>query len=112
MKIKVESRKTAAIHIGGGVPKNFIQQVTPMAEILGHNTSPHSYGIQITTDDPKWGGLSGCTFNESQSWGKYSDKARFATVYIDAIIGVPLLFKACLEKKEIWYPREPINKVF
>ncbi|MFQ6095408.1 MAG: deoxyhypusine synthase family protein, partial [Candidatus Bathyarchaeia archaeon] len=109
LKVKVEARKTAAIHIGGGVPKNFVQQVTPMAEILDLKTPPHSYGVQITTDDPKWGGLSGCTFSESQSWGKYTDKARFATVYMDATIGLPLLFKACIEKKETWYPREALQ---
>jgi len=109
LKVKMESKKTAAIHIGGGVPKNYIQQITPLAGILGLETSPHAYGIQITTDDPKWGGLSGCTFKESQSWGKYSYGARFAVVYIDATIGVPLLFKACLEKKSTWYPRKPFK---
>ncbi len=109
LKVKIEAKKTGAIHIGGGVPKNYVQQIIPMAEILGLSTQPHSYGLQITTDDPKWGGLSGCTFSESQSWGKYSDRAQYATVYIDATIGLPLLFKACLEKKETWCLREPLQ---
>jgi len=106
LKLKIEAKKTGAIHIGGGVPKNYVQQIAPLADILGIKTPSHSYGIQITTDDPKWGGLSGCTFSESQSWGKYAENARFATVYMDATIGLPLLFTACLEMKKIWYPRK------
>lgn len=109
LKYKLKSNKTGAIHIGGGVPKNYIQQIGPMAEILNLDTPSHSYGVQITTDDPKWGGLSGCTFKESQSWGKYTDKAKFATVYIDATIGLPLLFNACLEKKDTWHKRDSLK---
>jgi deoxyhypusine synthase len=109
LKIKIEATKTGAIHIGGGVPKNYIQQIAPMGEILNLKMPSHSYGIQITTDDPKWGGLSGCTFSESQSWGKYTDNARFATVYLDATIGLPLLFTACLEMKKTWYPRKALQ---
>jgi deoxyhypusine synthase len=109
LKLKIESKKSGAIHIGGGVPKNYIQQIAPLAEILNIKTSPHSYGVQITTDDPKWGGLSGCTFSESQSWGKYADNARFAIVYMDATIGLPLLFTACLEMKKTWYPRKAMK---
>jgi deoxyhypusine synthase len=109
LRVKSEAKKTAAIHIGGGVPKNYIQQITPMADILGVKVAPHSYGVQITTDDPKWGGLSGCTFKESQSWGKYTNDAHFATVYMDATIGLPLLFKACVEKRAIWEYRGPLR---
>ncbi|MFC1755404.1 deoxyhypusine synthase family protein, partial [Thermoproteota archaeon] len=109
LKYKINSKKTGAIHIGGGVPKNYIQQIGPMAEILNLDVPSLSYGVQITTDDPKWGGLSGCTFKESQSWGKYTDKAHFSTVYMDATIGLPLLFKACIEKKNTWYQRDPLQ---
>jgi len=109
LELKIKAKKSGAIHIGGGVPKNFIQQIAPLAEILNLKTSSHSYGIQITTDDPKWGGLSGSTFSESQSWGKYADNARFATVYMDATIGLPLLFTACLEVKKTWYPRKALQ---
>jgi deoxyhypusine synthase len=105
IQVKIASKKTAAIHIGGGVPKNYIQQITPMADLLKYRVPSHTYGIQITTDDPKWGGLSGCTFRESQSWGKYTNDAHFATVYMDATIGMPLLLKSCLEKKNLWHPR-------
>jgi deoxyhypusine synthase len=109
LKVKCAARKTAAIHIGGGVPKNYIQQITPMADVMGLKIPPHAYGIAITTDDPKWGGLSGCTFKESQSWGKYTSDARFSTVYMDATIGLPLLLKATVEKKAGWYNREPLQ---
>jgi len=109
LKVKREAKKTAAIFIGGGVPKNYIQQIAPMASVMNMSVTPHSYGIQITTDDPKWGGLSGCTFDESKSWGKYTEHARFATVYMDATIGLPLLFQACVERKDSWYPRPPLD---
>ena len=109
LKVKLAATKTAAIHIGGGVPKNYIQQITPMAGIMGLETPPHAYGIAITTDDPKWGGLSGCTFKESQSWGKYTGDAHFSTVYMDATIGLPLLLKAVVERKATWHNREPLQ---
>ena len=109
LNLKIKSKITGAIHIGGGVPKNYIQQIGPLAELFEINTPSHAYGIQITTDDPKWGGLSGSTFNESQSWGKYTDNAKFSTVYMDATIGLPLLFKACIEKKKVWYPRKSLQ---
>ena len=109
LELKRAAKKSAAIYIGGGVPKNFIQQIHPMAVISGMRVRAHDYGIQITTDDPKWGGLSGCTLEESVSWGKLTREASHETVYMDATIGLPLLFKALMEKKELWYPRKPFE---
>jgi len=97
-QIKAHSKKTAEFIIGGGVPKNYVQQVTVILDLLGQECSGHSYALQITTDDPKWGGLSGCTFNESKSWGKIASDAMKATVYVDATIGVPMLVGAVLQK--------------
>lgn len=105
VEIKTNAKKTAVILIGGGVPKNYAQQVTPLAEVLGYEVQGHSYGLAITTDDPKWGGLSGCTFEESQSWGKYVAGADFVTVHCDATIALPLLFQAALDRKGLWHPR-------
>ena len=62
--------KSAVIYLGGGTPKNFIQQAAAAAYIMGREGPGHSYGIQITMDQPQWGGLSGCTFEEAQSWRK------------------------------------------
>jgi len=109
LEIKRRAAKTAALYVGGGVPKNYIQQVTPMADIAGFKVEGHSYAVQITTDDPKWGGLSGCTLEESQSWGKLTNHAYHATVYVDATIGLPLLFKAVVERRTEWQTRQPLG---
>jgi len=97
-QIKARSKKTAEFIIGGGTPKNYVQQVTVILDLLGEKSSGHSYAIQITTDDPKWGGLSGCTFSESTSWGKISREAMKSTVYVDATIGVPMLVGAVVQQ--------------
>jgi len=102
MQIAKLARSTAVFYVGGGVPKNYIQQIEPMLEVCSYFDHPgHQYAIQITTDDPKWGGLSGCTFEEAKSWGKVSYSATSATVYIDATIGLPLLVAGVIEEKEL-----------
>ncbi len=105
MNLKRRYTKSGVIFIGGGTPKNYIQQVVPMAEIAGIPVPPHSYAIQVTTDDPKWGGLSGCELPESQSWGKLHPNAEQATVHVDATIGLPLLFTGVMEHYEEWKSR-------
>jgi deoxyhypusine synthase len=109
MKVRASRDKAAGVYVAGGVPKNYIQQITPMGIVLGMQVPSLSYGIMITTDDPKWGGLSGCTFEESQSWGKYHEGANFATAYLDATIALPLLLRGIIERKSSWYPRKPLR---
>lgn len=94
--------RTAVIIIGGGTPRNFAQQTATGAEIFGRPWyQMHQYGIQMTTDSPQWGGLSGSTFEEAKSWGKYDlDKARFATVYAEATIALPFLATAVVERTQ------------
>lgn len=100
-QIKLKSEATGAIYVGGGVPKNYIQQLEPMLDTMGYRDVPgHMYAVQITTDDPKWGGLSGCTFEEAQSWGKITKDAQMATVYLDATIGLPLIVGAFLQSNK------------
>jgi len=89
--------------------EDYIQQVIPMAEIAGMPVPPHSYAIQVTTDDPKFGGLSGCELPESQSWGKLDPKAEQCTVHVDATIGLPLLFTGVMEHYEEWKGRGRLN---
>lgn len=99
-QIKRNSAKTGVIFIGGGTPKNYIQQIEITLEILGYLSRKrrgHDYALQITTDDPKWGGLSGCTFDEAQSWGKIKKNATKAVAYLDATIGMPLLVGAVMQ---------------
>ena len=100
-QIKLKSENTGAIYVGGGVPKNYIQQLEPLLDTMGfRDVDGHKYAVQITTDDPKWGGLSGCTFEEAQSWGKITKDAQMATVYIDSTIGLPLIVGAFLQSNK------------
>jgi deoxyhypusine synthase len=98
--IVADSRKTGVIYIGGGTPKNFIQQTEVTASILGREVTGHDYAIQIIVDAPYWGGLSGCTFEEAQSWGKISKSAKKVTVYCDATIALPLVVTALAEEEK------------
>ncbi len=105
MSLKRRFSKSGVIFLGGGTPKNYIQQVVPMAEISGLAVPPHSYAIQVTTDAPQFGGLSGCELPESQSWGKLDPSAEQCTVHVDATIGLPLLFTGIMEHYEEWKSR-------
>lgn len=86
-QIVLESKKTGSIYIGGGVPKNYINDAAVMLDY----TAGHSYVFQITTDAPHWGGLTGSTLDEAKSWGKVSKRATRATAYVEATIGLPLV---------------------
>ena len=107
-QVKIMSDKTAVIYIGGGVPKNYIQQTEVIAEMLGHDKGGHHYAIQITTDSPVWGGLSGCTFEEAQSWGKINKEASKAVAYVEATIGLSLMAGYILQKG-VWKGRERLD---
>ena len=93
-KLDVLSKTTAVIFVGGGTPKNFIQQAVLCGYLFDKELPGHDFAIQITTDSPQWGGLSGCTFEEARSWGKISEKARTSTVYCEATIALPLIVSA------------------
>ena len=107
--IVYKSKATGVIYVGGGVPKNFIQQTEVTSSfIYNYPSVGHKYAIQITTDAPHWGGLSGCTFKEAQSWGKIAKEAQKVSVYADATIALPLLVTATAEKvKDILVTRKP-----
>lgn len=91
------SKKTGVVYIGGGVPKNFIQQTEVVASIMGHDVAGHEYAVQYTADVPHWGGLSGCTFDEAVSWGKISKEAKKVQVFVDATIAIPLVTQSLYE---------------
>lgn len=97
-QIVERSQKTGVIYIGGGVPKNFIQQTEVIASIMGTDVGGHDYAIQYTTDVPHWGGLSGCTFDEGVSWGKIAPQAKKVQVFVDATIALPIVSHALNEK--------------
>lgn len=88
------SPTTGVIYLGGGTPKNFIQQAGSAGYILDQPNRPHKYAIQITTDAPHWGGSSGATFEEAQSWDKIDPHGLTTTVYCDLTVALPLLVSA------------------
>ncbi len=111
-QIKFRSKKTAVVYLAGGIPKNYIQQTEVISEVLGHDPGGHQYAIQLTQDAPHWGGLSGCTFEEAQSWGKIAKDAKKAQCYVDVTIGLPLLATALAQHREIWEGRSKLQFVY
>ncbi|MDG6906517.1 MAG: deoxyhypusine synthase family protein, partial [Nitrososphaerota archaeon] len=107
-QIVLKSRKTGSIYIGGGVPKNYINDAAVMLDY----TPGHSYVFQITTDAPHWGGLTGSTLDEAKSWGKVSKKATRATAYVEATIGLPLVASYVLHSKELVRNRKRIKFIW
>ncbi len=106
-RIVERAERTGVVYVGGGVPKNFIQQTEVVASILGADRGGHDYAVQFTTDAPHWGGLSGCTFEEAVSWGKVSSHARKVQCFVDATIALPIVAHALNEVKESFRRRVP-----
>jgi deoxyhypusine synthase len=104
------AERTGVVYIGGGVPKNFIQQTEVVASILGVDRGGHDYAVQFTTDAPHWGGLSGCTFEEAVSWGKVSPQARKVQCFVDATIALPIVVHALHEVRKTFRKRVPAFK--
>ncbi len=106
VQILAHSPRTAVVYIGGGTPKNWINDGIVMANYaFGREGEGHYYALQITTDVPHWGGLSGSTLDEGQSWGKISKNATRATAHVEASIGLPLLVGALWDRRMGWQPR-------
>jgi deoxyhypusine synthase len=99
-QIADRSKRTAVVYIGGGVPKDTIQLASIIKSLSkgGEESTPHDYAIQITTDSPQWGGLSGCTLEEAISWGKIAADSTRSVVYCDATIALPLIAHSMSEK--------------
>ena len=96
-----ESPSSAVIYFGGGTPKNFIQQSEVTATFMRQAHNGHKYALQVVTDAPHWGGLSGCTFEEAQSWGKIAYDASMVTVHCDSTIAMPILVSAMSENASL-----------
>jgi deoxyhypusine synthase len=100
--IVFNSKKNGVLTIGGGSPKNFYMQTQPtLSQILGMDNKGHDYFVQITTDSPQWGGLSGATPQEAISWGKIctNKTQNHVVVYCDATIAMPILAAYILSSK-------------
>ena len=103
----LSAERIGIITIGGGVPRNWAQQVGPFIDIINMRLGTSfevprfHYGVRICPEPVHWGGLSGCTYSEGVSWGKFmspEEGGRFAEVYCDATIAWPLLIAAVLEE--------------
>jgi len=106
VQILTRSRRTAVIYIGGGTPKNWINDGIVMANYaFGREGEGHYYALQLTTDVPHWGGLSGSTLDEAQSWGKISKTATRAMAHVEASVALPLLVGALWDRRRVWQPR-------
>lgn len=108
-------KKLGIFTIGGGVPRNWAQQVGPYLDIIdqrlgfGGAFKRFHYAVRICPEPVHWGGLSGCTYSEGVSWGKFVPKeegGRWSEVMADATIAWPLIVKAVLERLE----NKKINK--
>jgi deoxyhypusine synthase len=86
--------RTASVVLGGGTPKNFINQASVQAEFYSSEVTGHKYALQIVTDVPHFGGASGSSLEEAQSWGKLAADAARASVQSDATIALPILASA------------------
>jgi deoxyhypusine synthase len=89
-QLKIKNRETGLLMLGGGVPKNFAQDIVVAAEILGEEVPMHKYAIQVTVADVRDGALSGSTLKEASSWGKV-DTVFEQMVYSEATLAVPLI---------------------
>jgi deoxyhypusine synthase len=98
-QIVVASRATAAFYVAGGVPKNYINDSVVMSYIFGNSSGGHKYALQVTTDAPHWGGLSGSTLDEATSWGKINRKAARAMAFVEPSVSLPLIAGYALQKK-------------
>lgn len=102
-----QARQNGVIEVGGGSPKNFYLQTQPTLHQILYDTTGggHDYFIQLTTDAPHWGGLSGATPQEARSWGKIKDAHRNnVVVYSCASLTLPLLAQYVLIRNK---PRRP-----
>lgn len=96
-----DSPASGVIYFGGGTPKNFVQQSEVTATFMRNAANGHKYAVQVVTDMPQWGGLSGCTFEEAQSWGKIAHNASMVTCNCDSTIAMPILVTALSEEREL-----------
>jgi deoxyhypusine synthase len=96
------AKKNGVLVAGGGSPKNFYFQTQPTLHQIFYDTTPvgHDYVVQLTTDAPHWGGLSGATISEAKSWGKIQDFRNSVIVYSCASLTLPLLAQYVLVRRK------------
>ncbi len=106
-EIKIKSKQSGLLMIGGGVPKNFIQDTVVCAELLGKKVDMHKYAIQITVADTRDGACSSSTLKEASSWGKV-DISKEQMVFAEATSVLPLIASDAYHRKN-WKNRQRRN---
>ena len=111
-EVKIQSKGSGLFMIGGGVPKNFIQDTVICAELLGKEVDMHKYAVQITVADSRDGACSSSTLKEASSWGKV-DITKEQMVFAEPTSVLPLIASDAYHKGE-WKNRERKNftKIF
>jgi deoxyhypusine synthase len=111
-EIKLQSKQSGLLMIGGGVPKNFVQDTVVCAELLGKKVAMHKYAIQITVADTRDGACSSSTLKEASSWGKV-DVTKEQMVFAEATSVLPLIASDAYHR-EHWKKRDRKNfsKIF
>jgi deoxyhypusine synthase len=105
IRLVTGSKRFGIFSIGGGVPRNNVQNVAPLIEIINERLGPtfpnrrFSYGVRICPDKPHFGHLSGCTYSENESWRKADKNGIYAEMLADATQVWPFLIKYLMEKK-------------
>ncbi len=109
-----DAEVNGVVVLGGGSPKNFYLQTQPtLWQILDLNRGGHEYVLQISTDSPQWGGLSGATPSEAISWGKVQpDLLRnHVVVYSDSTIAAPIVFAHALATRRRRRPKRLFRRL-
>jgi deoxyhypusine synthase len=111
-EIKLQSKQSGLLMIGGGVPKNFVQDTVVCAELLGKKVDMHKYAIQITVADTRDGACSSSTLKEASSWGKV-DLTKEQMVFAEATSVLPLIASDAYHR-EHWKNRDrkKFSKIF
>jgi len=104
-EIKIKSKSSGLFMVGGGVPKNFVQDTVVCAELLGKEVGMHKYAIQITVADTRDGACSSSTLKEASSWGKV-DISKEQMVFAEATSVLPLIVSDAYHRKN-WEKRKP-----
>jgi deoxyhypusine synthase len=116
IKLVTEAKRFGIFTIGGGVPRNNVQNVAPLIEIINERLGPtyperrFTYGIRICPDRPHFGHLSGCTYSENESWRKAVRNGVYAEIQADATQVWPLLVKYIMEASDRNNSRAALRK--
>ena len=103
-EIKIQTKQSGLLMVGGGVPKNFVQDTVVCADLIGKKVDMHKYAIQITVADTRDGACSSSTLKEASSWGKV-DIAKEQMVFAEATSVLPLIASDAYHRQK-WKDRK------